>query len=890
MTYQGKRFLIIDGSSLAHRAFYALPLLTNRKGVYTNAAYGFLTMLLKILANEQVDYISVAFDKGRVTFRTEKYQDYKGHRKATPPELIPQFNLIRDLLAALRIPSYELDNYEADDLIGTLARKAEELGLEVFILTGDRDALQLVSNQTKVLLTRKGISQIDTYDLGKIQEQYGLQPRQLIDVKGLMGDSSDNIPGVPGIGEKTAVKLIKEYGDLDNVLANIDQLKGPKLRENLNTYKEQALLSKELATIDCDAPLEFCFDDCLYRSPDYPALLEQYKELEFNSLVAGLLEEMKVIQPETGHDEKVPENKSSELNTIQDFKDCLQQMAGEDTLALELHIDGPHYLKGNLKAVGVASGKEAFGYVLKSGEQDEIMDLINSAGQKDDGRQWVIHDGKMALAFFGKKGFSSLNLSGDTMVAAYLLNPGAGQQGLAEIVLEHLNLPLVEDEKPAITAAEKAAMILRLHHVLLEKLKETEMLDLYQQIELPLVSILADMEVRGVKLDLPQLEEMGRQLTENIHQVTEEIYLLAGETFNINSPKQLAVILFEKLGLPPVKKTKTGYSTNAEVLEELAPRHPIVANILHYRQLVKLHGTYIEGLKSLADPETGKVHTTFNQTVTATGRLSSQEPNLQNIPIRLEQGRLIRKTFIPSQAGRLILAADYSQIELRVLAHISQDTGLIDAFMKGQDIHSRTASEVFGVDIGEVTPQMRRQAKAVNFGIVYGISDYGLSRDLGITRKEAGKYIDLYFARYPGVKQYIDGVILEAREKGYVKTLLNRRRYLPDLFSSNRNIRAFGERTAMNTPIQGSAADIIKLAMIEVEKQLVAHGMETEMILQVHDELIFEVPEVELSLAAKLIRGAMENAVQLSVPLEVDIKVGPNWYDMETMERERQDA
>lgn len=890
MAYQGKRFLIIDGSSLAHRAFYALPLLTNRQGVYTNAAYGFLTMLLKILDNEQVDYIGVAFDKGRVTFRNEIYQDYKGHRKATPPELIPQFNLIKDLLGALRIPSYELENYEADDLIGTLAKKAEELGLEVSILTGDRDALQLVSHQTKVLLTRKGISQIESYDREKIHEQYGLQPQQLIDVKGLMGDSSDNIPGVPGVGEKTAVKLIREYADLENVLANINQISGPKLRENLTNFKEQALLSKELATIDCNVPMEFCFDDCLYQPPDYPALLELYRELEFNSLVNGLLAEMKEVQPEAGHEEQAQGNKAGELNSIQEFKDCWLEMAGEKVLAIELQIGGPHYLTGNLEAVGFATEKEAFGYVLKPGDETEIIDLISGAGEGDNDRQWFFHDGKKALAFFGNKGITSFNLSGDTMVAAYLLNPGAGQQSLAEIVLEHLNLPLVEDENPAIVVAEKAAMILRLHQVLLEKLQETEMLELYQQLELPLVRILAHMEVRGVKLDLPQLEEMGRQLNANINQVTEEIHSLAGETFNINSPKQLATILFDKLGLPPVKKTKTGYSTNAEVLEELAPLHPIVANILHYRQLVKLHGTYIEGLKSLADPETGKVHTTFNQTVTATGRLSSQEPNLQNIPIRLEQGRLIRKTFIPSQAGRLILAADYSQIELRVLAHISQDPGLIDAFSKGQDIHSRTASEVFGVDIGKVTPQMRRQAKAVNFGIVYGISDYGLSRDLGITRKEAGKYIELYFARYPGVKEYIERVILEAKEKGYVTTLLNRRRYLPDLFSSNRNIRAFGERTAMNTPIQGSAADIIKLAMLEVEKQLEAHRLETEMILQVHDELIFEVPEEELALAAKLIRGAMENAVQLSVPLEVDIKVGPNWYDMETLERESQDA
>ncbi|NLC77076.1 MAG: DNA polymerase I [Clostridia bacterium] len=890
MTYKGKRLLIIDGSSLAHRAFYALPLLTNRQGVYTNAAYGFLTMLLKILASEPIDYIGVAFDKGRVTFRTEQYAAYKGHRKATPPELAPQFAIIKDLLAALRIPSYELDNYEADDLIGTLAKKAEGLGFEVLILTGDRDALHLVSGRTKVLLTRKGISQIDSYDENAIQEKYGLTPAQLIDVKGLMGDSSDNIPGVPGVGEKTAVKLIKEFGDLEQVLANIEQINGPKLRENLDQYREQALLSKKLATIVCDAPLDFCFDECLYQKPDYPALLDLYKELEFNSLVPGVLAEMKETQQSPVAEEPGQEGSNvRELMTLQDFKDCCLELAEQTYLAVEWDIEGSHYLKGSLKAVGIAGKEQALGYELKPGEEGLVLDFLKEF-LGGTGRQLILHDGKQLLAFCRYRNFPLFELAGDTMVAAYLLNPGAGQQTLEQIVLEHLNLPLVAGESPALAAAGKAAQIFRLHPVLLEKLKETEMLELYRQVELPLVGILAAMEARGVKLDLPQLEEMGSRLAQSIDQVTKDIYLLAGEEFNINSPKQLGRILFDKLGLPPVKKTKTGYSTNAEVLEELAPRHPIVANILHYRQLVKLQSTYIEGLRSLADPQTGKVHTTFNQTVTATGRLSSQEPNLQNIPIRLELGRLIRKAFIPSGKGRLILAADYSQIELRVLAHISGDANLIDAFIKGQDIHTRTASEVFGVAIEEVTPEMRRQAKAVNFGIVYGISDYGLSRDLGISRKEAGKYIDLYFSRYPGVKNYIDRVILEAKEKGYVATLLNRRRYLPDLFSSNRNIRAFGERTAMNTPIQGTAADIIKLAMIEVEKQLRAHDMETEMILQVHDELIFEVPEAELSLAAKIIGGAMENALPLQVPLVVEVKVGPNWYDMRVMERENQNA
>lgn len=878
MSSQKQRFLVIDGSSLAHRAFYALPLLSNRQGIYTNAVYGFLTMLFKILTEEPVDYIAVAFDKGRVTFRTELYAEYKGHRKATPPELAPQFALIKELLKALRIATYEMDNYEADDLIGTMAKRAEKEGIEVLILTGDRDTLQLVSPLTKVLLTRKGISQIETFDTGTIMERYGVQPAQLIDVKGLMGDSSDNIPGVPGIGEKTALKLVKEYSNLDNVLANIDNIKGAKLKDNLRTYTEQALLSKELATIDCDAPISFSIEDCRYQTPDYPLLLQYYKELEFNSLIPAVLEEMGDASQEVEEEAKL-----RVLTSLSELLRHWQDVMEHQIVAVDLALEGPGAF------IGFATEGKSCGYELKPGEEEEIIELIKKACQSS-APKLVFHDAKKVMLACGLPELGQINLHGDTMLAAYLLNPNGGSRDVAEIALEHLDVPLTDKESIGLYAAEKASVLYRLHEVLLHKLAETGMLELYTEIELPLVSVLASMEARGVKLDLAQLEEMGRELEQSINELSAEIYYLAGEEFNINSPKQLSKILFEKLGLPPLKKTKTGYSTNAEVLEELAPRHPIVANILQYRQLVKLQGTYVVGLKSLADPATCKVHTTFNQTVTATGRLSSQEPNLQNIPIRLEQGRLIRKAFVPSKEDRLLLAADYSQIELRVLAHISGDANLIDAFNKKQDIHARTASEVFGVPLESVTPEMRYQAKAVNFGIVYGISDYGLSRDLGIGRQEAAKYIDMYFARYPGVKRYIDQVILEAREKGYVTTLLNRRRYLPDLFSSNRNIRAFGERAAMNTPIQGSAADIIKLAMIKIEEQLKTRGLQAVMILQVHDELIFEVPKDELEEVVPLVRDTMENAVSLQVPLEVDVKVGPNWYDMETVERKISNA
>ena len=879
MDYQGKKFLVIDGSSLAHRAFYALPPLSNRQGVHTNAAYGFLTMLLKILDQEAYDYVAVAFDKSRITFRTELFSDYKGHRKATPPELKPQFGLIKGLLDALHIPNYEVDNYEADDLIGTLAHKADGLGLNVSILTGDRDALQLITEKIKVLLTKKGISEIDVYDLQKVKEKYALSPGQLIDVKGLMGDSSDNIPGVPGIGEKTALKLIYEYQNLEGVLNNTDLISGAKLKENLKTYGEQAVMSKRLATIDLNVPMQFSLDDCLYQEPDYQALLAQYRELEFNSLIEKTLAAIGQTEEKlTGADMTLV----YELNSLEEFKEKWQAAISNNEIALELMLDTAGYLKGNLVGIGFATVEGAWGLTVKQEQQGQLLSIIKPAFLLPE-RSWLFHDSKRIIAFCNRFGVRLAGSYGDTMLAAYLLNPSRGQQSLAEILLEHFDLPLIEGENSALNAIERAVSLFKLHHKLSDKLVETAMLNLYREIELPLAFILADMETEGVKLDLLRLEEMGQELSGQIEELTSDIYRLAGEDFNINSPKQLGGILFDKLGLPPLKKTKTGYSTNAEVLEELAPRHPIVPLILHYRQLVKLFGTYIEGLRSLANPKSGMIHTTFNQAVTATGRLSSQEPNLQNIPIRMEQGRLIRKAFVPSQEGQLFLAADYSQIELRVLAHISRDENLVDAFNKDQDIHLRTASEVFGVSMEQVDSGMRRQAKAVNFGIVYGISDFGLSRDLGISVAEAEKFIKLYFERYAGVKKYVDNIILTAKNEGYVATLLHRRRYLPEIFSSNRNLRLFGERAAMNTPIQGSAADIIKLAMIKIDKSLTEQGLKTKMILQVHDELIFEVPEEELSVAAKLVKKGMEEALALDVPLKVEIKTGYNWYDMDIM-------
>lgn len=875
-----KKMMILDGNSLAHRAFHALPLLTNRQGVVTNAAFGFTNMLLKILKEESPDYVVVAFDKGK-TFRHEKYADYKGTRQKAPQELKSQFPLIWKILEAMNIAMVQLEGYEADDLIGTLAKKAEQAGIKSLIVTGDRDAFQLINQHVEVLITRKGISNLEKYDYAAIKEKYGLEPQQLRDVKGLMGDSSDNIPGIPGIGEKTALKLIKEYGSVENLLANLDALSNQKLAQKIRPYGEQALFSKELSTINCAAPIDIAFEDCRYREPNYTALLEIFKELEFNSLLKEILNKVQ------SNVQLVPAEESVAINYIEDsaqFIQLLQKIPAQQ-IACYFLLDQKNYLRGKIKAIGVAwEGEENYGFVCESKEVTELAEILKEIFDHP-GREVICHDLKSCLTLVRRSGLKGevRSRGQDTMLAAYLLNPTASDYDLSKLSLKYLNKPFVIEDDGAKKAALAAKTILALYGVLMEKLEETGMKELYREVELPLVKVLCDMELQGVKLDCQQLLAMGQELATGIDSLTAEIYALAGEKFNINSPKQLGVILFEKLNLPPVKKTKTGYSTNAEVLEELAEKHEIVAKILEYRQLVKLKNTYVDGLLALVDPVTGKVHTTFNQTITATGRLSSTEPNLQNIPIRLELGRRLRKAFIPSSSDNVLVAADYSQIELRVLAHMAGDEKLIEAFLNDQDIHARTASLVFGVPMEKVTKDMRRKAKAVNFGIVYGISDFGLSRDLGITRKEAQEYIDLYFARYPGVRKYIEEVINKARQTGYVTTLLNRRRYLPELFSSNKNIRSFGERAAVNTPIQGSAADIIKLAMLKVSKNIEQAGLRTTMLLQVHDELIFEVPKEEVEQSVKIIRKAMENAYELKVPLKVDVKVGPNWYDMEEM-------
>jgi len=906
--------IIIDGNSLAHRAFHAIPPLSTSRGTVVNAVYGFTNMLLKIIAEENPALIAVAFDKGRVTFRHEDFREYKAHRAATPEDLRPQFPVLKEVLKAMRIQIYEADGYEADDLIGTLSAKAEQVGIKNIIITGDRDALQLVSPLTRVRLTRKGISEFEEYDEGKVWDRYGITPHQYTDFKGLTGDASDNIPGVPGIGEKTATRLLQEYGSLEEVLANAGGL-NHRVGEQVKMYGRQAELSKKLVEIRRDAPVEINLDLCRWQGPDYRELLEVFQKLEFKSLIKSIFwdKQKTAAQTPKGRGQKT----AGQALPEPDMETCPVEYQRVDTgpklknLLRAVQRAGAVYLtaagdaRGRLVSAGLALDENRVYHLVLSAPNNGRPDtadgntLLFSASEthsqnngtfygealktlraicEDDSIKKYCHNGKELIWLLHRRGIKLARLAFDTMIASYLLNPASPNREIKDVSLEHLNavLPAGEKELPA-----GALCILQLAQILDGKLRLFEQDRLFYQVELPLVQVLADMEIEGVAVDKNQLETMSKELGKQIEELAGEIYRLAGEEFNINSTKQLGRILFEKLKLPVVKKTKTGYSTDAEVLDELAVSHEIVARVLEYRQLMKLKSTYADGLAALINPETGRLHTTLHQTVTATGRLSSSEPNLQNIPIRLEVGRLIRKVFIPSREENLLLAADYSQIELRILAHVSGDPVLISAFKNGEDIHTRTAAEIFGVRPEDVTREMRSRAKAVNFGIVYGLSDFGLARDIKVSRQEARLYIENYFTRYAGVKAYIGRVIKEAREKGYVTTLLNRRRYLPDLFSPNRTIRNFGERTAMNTPIQGSAADIIKLAMVNIHRELKEHGFKAKMILQVHDELIFDCPAEEIGPLKELVKRCMENAMILDVPLLVDIKAGPNWYDVE---------
>lgn len=886
--------LIIDGNSLVHRAFHALPLLSTTRGVITNAVYGFVNMLLKALAEHPVQFVAVCFDKGKINFRHSDYKEYKANRKATPEELRGQFPLIKEFLGIMGIQILECENYEADDLIGALVEKAEKAKISSIILTGDQDILQLVSPQTKVLLTRKGITELEDYTEGKVWERFGVTPLQFADYKGLTGDKSDNIPGVPGIGPKSAAALLKEYGSLDNIINHNKELPG-RYREKINVYAEQAILSKRLATIKKEAPI--AINPTQFRSiePNYPELMSFFNKMEFKTLLRSLR------QPEKAGKKKRTEKTREkgifdspdidvylvgyqEIKEAESASDLLSAVRRAERVAITVNAGGGE--------VGVQEAALALMIPGQEAQEKEIQVAYLTLDDQfkletmreiceDPDIQKLVHNGKNMIQSLSANRIALRGLSFDTMIAAYLNNPGSPSPDLPDLALDNLKVVLPAQGPSAL--ASQAEAVYKLSGILETRLCHTEIDRLFHEVEMPLVSILAEMEMTGIALDTSRLTLMSKDLGQKIQEVAAWIYQLAGEEFNINSPKQLAYILFEKLQLPVIKRKKTGYSTDVEVLQELAGIHPLAGITLEYRQLVKLKSTYVDSLASLVNPSTGLVYTTFNQTVTATGRLSSSEPNLQNIPVRLEEGRKIRQVFIPRQKENVILAADYSQIELRVLAHMSGDPGLVEAFLKGDDIHTRTAAEVFSISVENVTKAMRARAKAVNFGIVYGLSDFGLARDINSTRQEAKQYIENYFNRYKGVKAYIERTINEAREKGYVTTLLNRRRYLPDLFSTNRIVRNFGERTAVNTPIQGSAADIIKLAMIRIDQELKRRGVKAKMILQVHDELIFDVPLPELDEVAGLVRECMENAIILDVPVIADLKMGPNWYELKPL-------
>lgn len=866
-----ERLLILDGHSLMYRAFYALPALTNSDGIYTNAVYGFTSMLLKMKEEFAPDYIVTTFDRKAPTFRHEDYKDYKAGRKKMPDELIGQFSLVRELLEKMAIDIFELDGFEADDLIGTLSVFAEKQGIEVFIVTGDRDALQLATDNVKVVINKKGMSEKEIYDRNRIIEEMGVTPTEFIDVKGLMGDASDNIPGVPGIGEKTAYKLIKEYKSIENLLMNIDKVSGKKLVENLMTYSEQAIFSKKLATIITSVPMEIDLNSIKSKEKyDVRAVKDLFYRLQFKSLISKIPDEK----------ESIEEVFSAEFTVI-DKLSALKELIVEikDTIYLIFDISNANvFSKITLNNIYLNyMGKNYLIKVTELFNEDKEITInhLKTLLENNDIKK-VSHSIKNAYTALNKHGIKLQGVKFDTELAAYLLDSAQSEYSLQTLIETNLRTSISGDDNEK--EISKVALLKDLYEILEKKIEEYHMGDLLYKVEQPLTEAISYMEAEGFNIDKDMLTDLSKKFILEISEMESTIYALSGEEFNIKSPKQLGKILFEKLDLPVIKKTKTGYSTNAEVLEALNDKHPIITEITRYRQLTKIFSTYIEGLQAVIDAD-GRIHSSFTQTVTTTGRLSSTEPNLQNIPIKYEMGRAIRKVFIPHNDECVILSADYSQIELRVLAHISQDENLIDAFIKHSDIHTRTASEVFNVPIEEVTSLMRSNAKAVNFGIVYGIGEFSLAKDINVSRSEAKTYIEAYFARYPKVKKYMEDIIVEAEKNNSVTTILNRRRFIHEINSSNKIVQSFGKRLAMNTPIQGSAADIIKLAMVNVFDKLKEEGLKSTLILQVHDELILNVYKDELNAVQNLVKQQMENVIKLSVPLEVEISIGETWYE-----------
>lgn len=863
--------LMIDGNSMANRAFYGVPHLTNAKGVPTNAVYGFLNTLQAAIERFKPDALFVAFDISKKVFRHERYADYKGTRTGMPEDLLVQMPLIKEALSYMNIETFGLEGYEADDIIGTMSAHQTALGGESIILSGDRDLFQLVGEHVTVCFPQSKGQEMEIVTPEYLAEHYALTPELVIEMKGLMGDKSDNIPGVAGVGEKTAKKLLADYGTVENLYAHLEDLKGKKLYDKLLAGKEDALLSKELATIKRDVPIDFEKLDFSFDAPDVARLTTFYKELGLTKLLRKLEAEFGT----TTLEDVAAEAPSYEGTVCADVDQALALLAAitEERCVLLCEVGDEKLPTRFSWRVG---GKNATVAVASRHDWDRLVDVLDEIFERDH-FQVLTDDAKKLAHALLLSGSYTEQLRFDVALAAYLLQP-EGEHELERVYEGLLGKSLPEEEPARIFAALEA--IEELQPEMNAGLVEIGAAGLYSNVELPLVWILAQMEIVGVKVDVPYLEKLQVEFDERIRAIEKDIEVLAGEPVNPNSPKQLGHILFEVLELPVVKKTKTGYSTSAEVLEALRDSHPIVGRVLDYRQLAKLKSTYVDGLLKLVDAH-DRVHTSFNQTVTATGRLSSTAPNLQNIPVRTEEGKRIRRAFIPIEKKNLLISADYSQIELRVLAHLSGDDMLMQSFAKGEDIHRRTASEVFHVPMEEVTAEQRRTAKAVNFGIIYGQTDYGLSRELGISRREAQAYIDLYFSRYPLVQTFIHDTIEQARAQGYVTTMMGRRRYIKDINSRNRNLRQFAERTAVNSPIQGTAADIIKLAMIHCDKAIEDNRLDAKMLLQVHDELIFEVSREDALGLSLVVRKCMEDALKLNVPLKVDLKAGFNWQEME---------
>lgn len=877
-----KKLLLFDGHSIANRAFYGVPLLTNKDGLYTNAVFGFLNMMLSIVEKEKPDYLGVAFDLSVPTFRHEFSSDYKGNRKGMPEELRAQIPLIKKVLTAMHIHIISKEGFEADDVLGTLAKAAEQEGMCVTVVSGDRDLFQITSDviEIKIPRTKKTGTEIESFFAKDVEATYGVSPSEFVDVKGLMGDASDNIKGVPGIGEKTAIKLIKEYGSIENLLEQVENIKQKKLKENLMTYAQDARDSKMLATIICNVPLDYQWEDFDFNLVLDTEAMMLFKSLELKSLINKLPKSESETPP-------------SEINVInlstEEFADFLNAKRGnqfglsyflvEDNLGLAIACDNNVYYKEwNL---------------IDSTQKDLLINFLENPIYEK-----VIHDSKLMMHKLIKYGIRLTHVSFDTFIGAYLLHSTNKDYGLAELESLFLDTQTLQSDEVLLgkgksekswlyldetirrqEMAKRAVATLNLKEKMLQKLEEEKMLSLFNEVEMPLIEVLFDMEIAGITIDPYGLKKYGEELQALLDKISEEIYEEAGENFNINSPKQLGIILFEKLAIPAVKKTKTGYSTAAEVLETLKGEYPIVEKILEYRQYSKLKSTYVDGLLNVLSDDY-KIHSTFNQTITATGRLSSTEPNLQNIPVKFEMGKKIRSLFIPSSPEYVFLDGDYSQIELRVLAHISKDETLIDGFKHNMDIHTLTASQVFHVPFEEVTPEQRSNAKAVNFGIVYGISAFALAEDLKISQKEAQRYIDGYFQKYPQIKHYIEETIAYAMEHGNVKTLYERKREIPEILASNYNLREFGKRIAMNTPIQGTAADIIKIAMIRVHRKLKELNLRSQLILTVHDELLIETHKEEIDVVKVLLKEEMEHAANLSVPLQVDVHQGNNWLEV----------